>query len=67
MVGGTGYRCILWNWFCYCTALAKAGATVCFNDLNQELVDKGLKAYELGIKAYGYVCDVTDEEARINC
>ncbi|HHU73070.1 MAG TPA: gluconate 5-dehydrogenase [Clostridiales bacterium] len=50
--------------FAIATALAKAGATVCFNDLNQELVDKGLKAYEeLGIKAYGYVCDVTDEEA----
>ena len=43
---------------------AQAGATIVFNDINQELVDKGLKAYEeLGIKAYGYVCDVTDEEA----
>lgn len=43
---------------------AEAGATIVFNDINQELVDKGLKAYEeLGIKAYGYVCDVTDEEA----
>jgi len=41
---------------------AQAGATIVFNDINQELVDKGLKAYEeLGIKAYGYVCDVTDE------
>ena len=43
---------------------AEAGATIVFNDINQELVDKGLKAYEeLGIKAHGYVCDVTDEEA----
>ncbi len=48
--------------FSIATAYAKAGATICFNDLNQEMVDKGLKAYEeLGIKAYGYVCDVTDE------
>ncbi|EKQ55017.1 MULTISPECIES: gluconate 5-dehydrogenase [unclassified Clostridium] len=43
---------------------AEAGATIVFNDINQELVDKGLKGYEeLGIKAHGYVCDVTDEEA----
>ena len=43
---------------------AQAGATIVFNDINKELVDKGLKAYEeLGIKANGYVCDVTDEEA----
>ncbi|WP_459480179.1 gluconate 5-dehydrogenase [Clostridium saccharoperbutylacetonicum] len=43
---------------------AQAGATIVFNDIKQELVDKGLKAYEeLGIKATGYVCDVTDEEA----
>ena len=43
--------------------LAKAGATIVFNDINQELVDKGLAAYEAdGIKAYGYVCDVTDED-----
>lgn len=45
-------------------SLAEAGATICFNDLNDELVEKGLKAYEEdGIKAYGYVCDVTDEAA----
>ena len=42
---------------------AQAGATIVFNDIKQELVDKGLAAYEeLGIKAHGYVCDVTDEE-----
>ena len=35
-----------------------------FNDIKQELVDKGLAAYkELGINAHGYVCDVTDEKA----
>ena len=33
---------------------AEAGATIVFNDINQEMVDKGLKGYEeLGIKAYG--------------
>jgi gluconate 5-dehydrogenase len=43
--------------------LARAGATITFNDINQELVDKGLAAYsEAGIRAYGYVCDVTNEE-----
>ena len=42
--------------------LAAAGATIVFNDIKQELVDKGIAAYEAdGIKAHGYVCDVTDE------
>ena len=45
------------------SAYAEAGATIVFNDIKQELVDKGLAAYaEKGIKAYGYVCDVTNEE-----
>lgn len=45
-------------------SLAKAGATIVFNNLNQESVDQGLANYEKeGIKAHGYVCDVTDEEA----
>ncbi|MFA5698348.1 MAG: gluconate 5-dehydrogenase [Sphaerochaeta sp.] len=45
-------------------AYAEAGAKVAFNDINQELVDKGLAAYaEAGFEAKGYVCDVTDEEA----
>jgi gluconate 5-dehydrogenase len=49
--------------FSIATGYAEAGATICFNDLTQEMVDKGLKAYEeLGIKAHGYVCDVTDED-----
>ena len=40
------------------TAFAKAGATIVFNDIKQELVDKGLAAYkEEGINAHGYVCD----------
>ena len=50
--------------FAIAKGLAVAGATVVFNDINQELVDKGLAAYEeAGIKAHGYVCDVTDEDA----
>lgn len=50
--------------FAIASAYANAGATIVFNDIKQELVDKGLKAYEeAGIKAYGYVCDVTDEDA----
>lgn len=50
--------------FAIAEAYAKAGATICFNDINQELVDKGLAAYEeIGIHAHGYVCDVCDEEA----
>ena len=49
--------------FSIASALAEAGATIVFNDIKQEFVDKGLKAYhEAGIKAYGYVADVTDEE-----
>ena len=50
--------------FAIASAYAAAGATIVFNDINQELVNKGLAAYEeKGIKAHGYVCDVTDEEA----
>ena len=50
--------------FSIASALAEAGATIVFNDIKQEFVDKGLKAYdEAGIKAHGYVADVTDEDA----
>ena len=50
--------------FAIANALSAAGATIVFNDINQDLVNKGLAAYEeKGIKAHGYVCDVTDEEA----
>lgn len=49
--------------FAIASGYAKAGATVVFNDINQELVDKGLAAYAAeGIKAHGYVCDVTNED-----
>ena len=45
-------------------AYAAAGATIVFNDIKQELVDRGLAAYKAdGIEAHGYVCDVTDEDA----
>lgn len=48
--------------FAIATGFAKYGATIVFNDINQDLVDKGLKAYaEEGIKAHGYVADVTNE------
>ncbi|HGF7435984.1 MULTISPECIES: gluconate 5-dehydrogenase [Enterococcus] len=49
--------------FSIASAFAKAGATVVFNDIKQELVDKGIAAYkEEGIDAKGYVCDVTNEQ-----
>ena len=49
--------------FAIASGMAKAGATIVFNDIKQELVDKGLAAYkEAGIDAHGYVCDVTSEE-----
>ena len=50
--------------FAIAKALSAAGATICFNDLKQEFVDKGLANYEAaGIKAHGYVCNVCDEDA----
>ncbi|HIV02659.1 MAG TPA: gluconate 5-dehydrogenase [Candidatus Aphodoplasma excrementigallinarum] len=50
--------------FAIASAYAAAGATIVFNDINQELVDKGLASYkEIGVDAHGYVCDVTDEAA----
>ena len=49
--------------FAIATGFAQAGATIVFNDIKQELVDKGLAAYkEIGIEAHGYVCDVTNED-----
>ncbi|HGA1460448.1 TPA: gluconate 5-dehydrogenase [Streptococcus suis] len=49
--------------FAIASAYAKAGATIVFNDINQELVDRGMAAYKAaGINAHGYVCDVTDED-----
>lgn len=50
--------------FAIAKGFAEAGATIVFNDIKQELVDKGLAAYKAeGIDAHGYVCDVTDEAA----
>ena len=44
-------------------AMYEAGATICFNDINQEFVDRGLANYkEANIPVHGYVCDVTKEE-----
>ncbi|MHB1484904.1 MAG: gluconate 5-dehydrogenase [Saccharofermentanales bacterium] len=49
--------------FSIAEAFYEAGATVIFNDITRELVDKGLAEYEkIGINAIGYVCDVTDED-----
>lgn len=50
--------------FAIASALHEAGATIVFNDLSEEAIQRGLKNYaEHGIQAHGYVCDVTDEDA----
>lgn len=50
--------------FAIARAFSACGAKVIFNDINQELVDRGVKAYvEEGIDAKGFVCDVTNEHA----
>jgi gluconate 5-dehydrogenase len=50
--------------FAIAEAYAAVGATIVFNDRGQEQLDRGLENYKkAGINAYGYVCDVTDEEA----
>ncbi|NLE25061.1 MAG: SDR family NAD(P)-dependent oxidoreductase, partial [Clostridiaceae bacterium] len=52
--------------FAIACGLADAGAKIAFNDIDQELVDKGINTYkERGISVHGYVCDVTDETAVI--
>lgn len=49
--------------FAIARAFHAAGASIVFNDINRELVDKGLEAYQKeGIPAHGFVCDVTDEQ-----
>lgn len=49
--------------FAIAKSLAAVGATIVFNDIKQELVDKGIASYkEEGITAHGYVCDVTSED-----
>lgn len=46
--------------------LAKAGATICFNGTSAQTVEQGMQSFtEQGIHAYGFVCDVTDEEGVI--
>ena len=48
--------------FAIASAYANAGAKIIFNDLSEELLQRGLEAYKSeGIEAHGYVCDVTDE------
>ena len=50
--------------FAIAKGLANAGAKIVFNDIKEELVQKGLESYKAeGIAAKGYVCDVTDEKA----
>lgn len=50
--------------FAIAEALAGAGAAIAFNCRLQQHLDEALKAYAAkGIKARGYICDVTDEEA----
>ena len=50
--------------FAIAKAYVAAGAKIVFNDIKQDLVDKGLAAYkEAGIETRGYLCDVTDENA----
>ena len=49
--------------FAIASALAEAGATIVFNDRNEENLNKALVDYEAaGINAKGYICDVTDED-----
>ena len=49
--------------FAIANGLSEAGATIVFNDIKQELVDRGLEEYKKrGIEVYGAVCDVTNEE-----
>lgn len=50
--------------FAMAQALAQAGATIAFNSITKQEVDKALDAYQkASVPAHGYVCDVTDEAA----
>jgi len=54
--------------FAIASAFAEAGATIVFNDIKAELVEKGIKDYKaLGINAHGYVFDVTNEDEVSAC
>ena len=49
--------------FAIASALARAGAKICFNDRNEEKLKEGIANYAaIGIEAHGYICDVTNEE-----
>lgn len=49
--------------FSIACAMAKAGATIVFNDIKEDLVQKGIEEYrKLGIAVRGYCADVTDEK-----
>jgi gluconate 5-dehydrogenase len=49
--------------FAIATALSEYGATICFNDLSQEKIDKGIADYKAqNITAHGYICNVCDEK-----
>lgn len=46
------------------TALAQAGATLVINDLSREKLDQAIAEYAAnGVKAHGYIFDVTDQDA----
>ena len=50
--------------FAIAKAYAAAGATICFNCLDEDALKMGYDNYEAaGIKAHGYIADVCDEEA----
>lgn len=50
--------------FAIAKGLANAGAKIVFNDINEDLINKGIAEYKkCGIDAAGFVCDVTDEIA----
>ena len=43
--------------------MAKAGATIVFNDIRQSWWTRPCGIQGSGREAHGYVCDVTDEDA----
>ncbi|MFD2034480.1 gluconate 5-dehydrogenase [Belliella marina] len=46
------------------TSLAKSGANLIFNDIDQQKIDQAVKDYAAnGITAHGYLFDVTDQKA----
>ncbi len=50
--------------FAIAKGMADAGAKIVFNDINEDLVQKGLAEYKkYNIDAIGYACNVTDEKA----